>query len=92
MMHDMAVCCARGDLMQHYTLQSERENIWEYFPCFRQLTDIWTRGEGSMFAMLEAWDRHMEGTNGFVSFFWTFFIYKTFSSELRLNLYEFLKF
>ena len=38
-MHGMAICCAGGDLTQCYTLQTERENIWEYIPGFRHLSD-----------------------------------------------------
>ena len=35
---------------------------------------------------------HETGINGFLAFFWWFFIYKLFHSELRLNYYDFLKF
>ena len=31
-MHDMAVCCARGGLMQHYTSQTERKLSRDVFP------------------------------------------------------------
>ena len=38
-MHGMAICSASGDLTQCYMFQTERENIWEYFPRSRHLSD-----------------------------------------------------
>ena len=35
---------------------------------------------------------HVTGINGFLAFFWWFFIYNLFHSKLRLNSYDFLKF
>ena len=68
-MKDVAICCARDDLTQCYMLQTERENIWEYFPGFRQLSDRRSRGEGLMFVVLDACDRYVDGIFGFVLFF-----------------------
>ena len=42
--------------------------------------------------MLEGLVMHEDDIFGFVIFFWSFFIYKLFSSELRFIFYEFSKF
>lgn len=68
-MHGMVVCCARGGLMQHYTLQTERKIIQGRFPSSGRLSEYGTEGEGSMFAVLEASNSYTEGIFGIVIFF-----------------------
>ena len=43
-------------------------------------------------AGLTSSNMHKNAINRFLEFFWSFFIYKLFSSELRLILYDFYKF
>ena len=52
----MAICCARGDLMQCYTLQAKGENIRECFPEVWHFSVRRNGGDGSIFAMIEARD------------------------------------
>ena len=46
----------------------------------------------SKFSYLGSTIMHENGTDGFIGFFWSIFIYKLFSSDLQINLYEFSKF
>ena len=81
---------ARGVLTQCYTIPMEEDNIRESLP---EVWHFWTdetEGEGCMFAMLRACDWQTDGVFRFVSSFWATFMYKTFSSELRIVLYDFL--
>ena len=52
----------------------------------------WKQAKSSMFNHLEWSDMKTEGIFRFVSFFWSSFIYKLFSSDLRIILYDFPKF
>ena len=68
-MHDMAICSAGGDLMQCYTLQTKRGNIWDIFPALGSYGYTEPEGESSMFIWLGVMVKHFDHIFGFVSFF-----------------------
>ena len=88
-LHDKTISSARGVLTRHYMLPAKGNNIRECFPEVWHFRTDETEGKISMFAMLGACDRRTDRVFGFVSSFWATFMYKTFSSELRIIYYDF---
>ena len=87
-----AISSARRVLTRHYTIPAKGEVNRECFPGSGPVSDKWPEGKYSNFSILEACDRWTDRIFGFVGFFWATFMYKTFSSELRIILYDFSKF
>ena len=70
----------------------EGGNIRESIPDVSRFRTNGPEGESCVFDMLEVCGGRTGCVSGFVSSFWATFMYKTFSSELRIILYDFSKF
>ena len=70
----------------------EGGNIRESIPGVSHFRTDEPEGESCVFAMLGMCGERMGYVSGFVSSFSATFMYKVFPSELRIILYDFLKF
>ena len=83
---------ATCDLTQYWVILAGMENIREGIPSVRRFREDETEVECCMFGMIEMRGGQTDRVFGFVSSFWATFMYKVFSSELRVKRYDFLKF
>ena len=72
-------------------IPAKGENIWESIPGVSPFRTGEPEGESCVFAMLGMGGERTGSVSGFVSSFRATFMYKVFSSELRIKRYDFLK-
>ena len=91
-MHDMTKLDARCALTRYEVLPVKGRNIRESIPGVSHFQADEPEGESCVFAMLGMCGGQTGYVFGFVSSFWATFMYKVFSSELRIIFYELTKF
>ena len=91
-MHDMVLMQMQGCSNASLSDLNDPRNYSEIIYRSHALFICWKQAKSSMFNHLEWSDMRTEGIFKFVSFFWSSFIYKIFSSDLRINLYDIPKY
>ena len=86
-MHDMKKRDAKCALTRYEVVPMKGGNIRENIPGFSHFRTDEPEGESCVFAMLGMRGGRTGCVSGFVSSFWATFMYKVFSSELRIILY-----
>ena len=86
-MHDMTKRDAMCALTRYEVIPVKGENIQESIPGVSRFQTDGLKGESGMFAMLGTCGWQTDYVFGFVSSFWAIFMYKVFSSRLRIILY-----
>ena len=88
----MAMRGARGDLTPYEVIPVKGENIRKNIPGVSRFQTGDPEGKSCVFNMLGMCGGRTGCVSGFVSSFWATFMYKVFSSELRIIFYDFFKF
>ena len=91
MMHDMTSIGARGALTRYEVIPVKGGNIRDNIPGVSRFRTDEPEVKCCRFTMLGTRGGRTGCVSGFISLFRATFMYKVFSSELRINLYDFPK-